>query len=223
MPDPFVFSPYSWDVCAQRDRSDYLRAALDIVELQGFASLTLRSLGEKLGVDSTAVYRHFPNKESLYLAMFDYLADQFVLDLPEPSDPISAIRNQALVTRAFFTRFPDLSSAIGNAEEAPQVSTDSTATVINALRELGLSGDDVVVWYQLIEGFVMGTTIFDTSRHPHNWDIRAQRYQAIGFDEFVGLAASPIAVRDASEAAFRIGLEGILTALKKHARVTLAL
>ena len=40
-------------------RADYVAAALAIIDEHGLAGLTTRSLGDRLGVHGTAVYRHF--------------------------------------------------------------------------------------------------------------------------------------------------------------------
>jgi AcrR family transcriptional regulator len=42
-----------------------LSEALRTIQRRGIDSLTLRSVGEKLGVSRTALYRHFANKEAL--------------------------------------------------------------------------------------------------------------------------------------------------------------
>jgi AcrR family transcriptional regulator len=49
--------------------------ALEVTEQEGAASLTMRRLGEVLGVDPTAVYRHFRDKDDLVLACMDRIID----------------------------------------------------------------------------------------------------------------------------------------------------
>jgi len=46
-----------------------LQEALRTIERGGVASLTLRSVGEKLGVSRTALYRHFADKSALLAAV----------------------------------------------------------------------------------------------------------------------------------------------------------
>ena len=46
-----------------------LQEALRTIEKGGVASLTLRSVGEKLGVSRTALYRHFADKSALLAAV----------------------------------------------------------------------------------------------------------------------------------------------------------
>jgi len=54
-------------------RESIVEAALDLMARQGAAALTLRRLGSELGVDATAFYRHFPDKDSLVLAVGDHV------------------------------------------------------------------------------------------------------------------------------------------------------
>ena len=49
--------------------------ALELSEREGAAVLTMRRLGEELGVNPTAVYRHFRDKDDLVLACLDRLID----------------------------------------------------------------------------------------------------------------------------------------------------
>ncbi|WP_232664557.1 TetR/AcrR family transcriptional regulator [Pseudonocardia sp. TRM90224] len=46
-------------------------AALDLAEREGPAALTLRRLGKEMGVDATAFYRYFRDKDELVLAVGD--------------------------------------------------------------------------------------------------------------------------------------------------------
>ncbi|HET9655292.1 MAG TPA: helix-turn-helix domain-containing protein [Kineosporiaceae bacterium] len=49
--------------------------ALELTEREGPSALTMRRLGEELGVDPTAVYRHFRDKDDLVLACMDRIID----------------------------------------------------------------------------------------------------------------------------------------------------
>jgi AcrR family transcriptional regulator len=41
-------------------RDDFVRVALEFVESHDISELTIRAIGKELGVDPTALYRHFP-------------------------------------------------------------------------------------------------------------------------------------------------------------------
>src|SRR5699024_8303401 len=62
------------------NREQLLEAARRICDTEGLESLTLRRLGAELGVDATALYRHFRDKADLLTAMID---DMFA-SIPRP-------------------------------------------------------------------------------------------------------------------------------------------
>lgn len=50
-------------------RADVIEGALNLLDEEGLDALTLRRLGERLGVRASALYRHVPSKEALFDAM----------------------------------------------------------------------------------------------------------------------------------------------------------
>src|SRR6478752_4690724 len=64
------------------DRERILDAAESIARTDGVGKLTMRRIGSELGVDPTAIYRHFRNKQEMLVG----LADRMFGTLP-PLDP----------------------------------------------------------------------------------------------------------------------------------------
>jgi TetR/AcrR family tetracycline transcriptional repressor len=52
-------------------RSDVVDRALAVLDTYGLADLTMRRLGSELGVQPSALYHHFPNKQRLLAAVAD--------------------------------------------------------------------------------------------------------------------------------------------------------
>ena len=50
-------------------RRSLLQAAIRTIQKSGFAALTLRAVGEELGVSRSALYRHFADKSALLTAV----------------------------------------------------------------------------------------------------------------------------------------------------------
>lgn len=52
-------------------RTDVVDRAIDVLDAYGLADLTMRRLGSELGVQPSALYHHFPNKQALLAAVAD--------------------------------------------------------------------------------------------------------------------------------------------------------
>lgn len=57
-------------------RDDVVAQALELLEHGGLPDLTMRRLGAELGVQPSALYHHFANKQSMLAAMADMLLAQ---------------------------------------------------------------------------------------------------------------------------------------------------
>ena len=60
-------------------RERILDAALAIVDQDGYDALTMRSLGQELGVEAMSLYHHFPNKDRLVAGLADRVTSEFQL------------------------------------------------------------------------------------------------------------------------------------------------
>jgi AcrR family transcriptional regulator len=198
--------------------NDYITAAVTFVSERGLSSMTMRALGDEMGVDATALYRHFPNKESLIDAMIDWMIGQ-ALVLAEQSnkhDPRDRIMTLATSMRATFEKYPDIGLALIHSEGASLNGLTFSQLGIQSLRELGLSGEDLVVAYQSFESYVMGSCVHDFSGAPHNMDIRRARYRAIEEPEFDEQSRSSTEVRLITQKAFELGFNAILDEITRR-------
>jgi AcrR family transcriptional regulator len=60
-------------------QEELLEHALDIAREVGLAGLTVRKLAERIGFTEAALYRHFPHKQALLLAMIERLSEERLL------------------------------------------------------------------------------------------------------------------------------------------------
>lgn len=58
-------------------RDEILRAAIRLFARQGIAGTTVKEIGKEAGVTDAALYKHFPGKEAVALAVCSHYADQF--------------------------------------------------------------------------------------------------------------------------------------------------
>src|SRR6185295_9055600 len=84
-------------------RERVLRAALMYADENGIGSLTMRKLGEALGVEAMSLYNHVANKAELLDGMIDQVFAE--IDLPTGgSGWRSAMRERAVLARRILAR-----------------------------------------------------------------------------------------------------------------------
>ncbi len=191
---------------------DYVAAAVKFAGERGLSSMTMRALGDEMGVDATALYRHFPNKESLIDAMIDWLLGQ-ALTLADTGDGAPGrdqIVSHAKALRTAFERHPDIGLSLVHSEGRSQNGLTFSQHGVDYLREMGLTGRDLVRCYQCIESYIMGSCVQDFAGSPHNMDIRRTRYRYIEVEEFDQYSRTSEDVRKITEEGFDIGINAIL-------------
>ena len=195
-------------------KHDYVSAAFEFVDENGLDSLTMRSLGEKMGVDPTAVYRHFPTKESLINGMVDKFFGEVknAATVDAESPPRDRVLAFARALRDQFRLHPQIGILIPSSSGESLPGLEASRSVLHALRDMGLTGENLIVTYQMFEGFVVGSCIQDFTGAPRNWEIRRLRYRMLDVADIDSATSTANAVRDVGETAYFQGLNLLLDA-----------
>lgn len=86
-----------------------LAAARELLEDEGVDGLSMRRLGERLGIKAPSLYKHFPSKEALEATLislgFEEQAELFRAALNDSPEPLAAMAN---AYRAYAKRNPQL-------------------------------------------------------------------------------------------------------------------
>jgi AcrR family transcriptional regulator len=198
---------------------EFMNAAMILVDKNGIAALSMRALGAELGVDATAIYRHFPNKDSLVVALIDEMLGEAISEpiaegLPA-RDKCVAI---ALALRNAFRRHPDIGISLVHSEGVSNNGLELSRRAVQYLREMGLTGINLVRQYQAFEGYIMGCCVMDFSGSPHNFDIRRARYRLVDAQELDEAARDVSIVQNLAEEGFIESLNAILDRCEQLAR-----
>ena len=205
----------------QKHRDEYIKAALEFADHKGIAALTMRALGEKMGVDPTAAYRHFPKKEDLIDAMLSSILGDALGKLSEGKKTAREDIYETIMTvRAEFELHPNLTplfaTSMGNIPNGLRLST----AMIQKLRAIGLSGDNLVRCYQMFEGYIMGASVFDTGGAPETFHIRQMRYRYFNDPDFDKVAHSAENVEQITKESFVAGVNVLLDYCESLAEYT---
>jgi AcrR family transcriptional regulator len=85
------------------DRDRVLRAAMAIADEGGLETLTMRTVGQELGVGPMALYRHVRNKDDIVDGIVDLVFSE--IDVPDASiDWRTAMRERAISVREVLSR-----------------------------------------------------------------------------------------------------------------------
>jgi AcrR family transcriptional regulator len=147
---------------APLNRDRVLQAAVTLADDNGIGTLSMRKLGETLGVEAMSLYNHVASKDDLLDGMVDIVFGE--IDLPPEQTPWRhAIRQRANSARDVLRRHQ---WAIGLMESR---STPGPATlrhhdaVLGCLRAAGFSIELTAHAYSLLDSYVYGFALQEAS------------------------------------------------------------
>ena len=156
-------------------RGRIVAAALDHIDANGLPGLTMRRLGEQLGVEAMALYRYVPSKEDLLDAVVESLvadmrAEDVVIDSPRDGWQDFLQRLAHGVRRVALTHpkaFPLVASRPAEAPwlRPPLRSLEVVETFLAGLVEEGFSDDAAVAAYRAYTSFLLGHLLLEVAVH----------------------------------------------------------
>ncbi len=137
-----------------------LHAAVDLADRGGIEALSMRKLGQELGVDAMALYRHVRNKEDVLDGLVDAILAE-IEAVPVPSDGAwkTALRQQVMNARQVMQRHPWAPRVI---EDQTNVSPTMLAYIESVLAKLHAGGFSIEMAHHAIH--VMGSRILGFSQ-----------------------------------------------------------
>lgn len=89
-----------------------VQVALDLLEAEGAEAVTMRRVAEVLGIRAPSLYKHFPNKQAIELAMIEsgleLIGSHLHAAVGEPGPPGEAVARLLAVYRDRSTAHPNL-------------------------------------------------------------------------------------------------------------------
>lgn len=134
-----------------RDR--VLRAAVDLADESGIESLTMRKLGESLGVEAMSLYNHVANKTDLLDGMIDLVFGE--IELPS-TDWKPAMRSRAVSARAALSRHRWAIGLMESRSSPGPATLRHHDAVIGCLRDAGFPMALVAHAYSVLDSFIYG-------------------------------------------------------------------
>jgi AcrR family transcriptional regulator len=135
-------------------REAVVEAAVAMADAEGLDRLSMRRLGERLGVEAMSLYHHVPNKTALLDAMVDQVFAEMAV--PQGDDWRAGLRERAVAQRAALLRH-GWALAVMESRTTPGYETirhhDAT---LGFLRRTGFTVRATGHAYALLDAYVMG-------------------------------------------------------------------
>jgi AcrR family transcriptional regulator len=129
------------------NRERVLTAAIDVADEHGIEALTMRRLGQHLGVEAMSLYNHVANKDDLLTGVVDMVLGEIMSLVVEVAPPIEppdwkcAMRERILIARSVLVRHPWMPSVIESRTQITPVLLAWFDELIGLFRAGGFSYD----------------------------------------------------------------------------------
>ncbi|MET4638597.1 TetR/AcrR family transcriptional regulator C-terminal domain-containing protein [Mycetocola sp. 2940] len=182
-------------------RDDVARAALGILDEYGLPDLTMRRLAAALNVQASALYWHFPNKQSLLAELAERIVDGRRADSPAGSDWVERVAAEAAGLRDAMLAYRDGAEVVSSTYVLRIGSSSALERLVAAIGRGGFDEDTTRRAAAAMLHFILGHVSHEQQR---------LQYDSLGV---LADGARPVALDEAGEqrAAFAFGID-LLTA-----------
>jgi AcrR family transcriptional regulator len=143
-------------------RERVLHAAIDLADRGGIESLTMRKLGQALGVEAMSLYNHVAKKDDIVAGILELVVSE--IDVPAgETDWKTAIRQTAISAHEALVRHPWACSLMMSPVAASPARLRWMESVLATLREAGFSPELTHHAYHALDSHITGFTLWQVS------------------------------------------------------------
>ena len=200
-------------------RTRVLREAIELADESGLAGLTMRRLGQRLGVEAMSLYNHVANKDALLDGMADLVSEDFAV--PTPDDGWrESLRRSAVSAHEVLLRHPWAATLLESRSSPGPARLRYLDRVVGTLVEAGFPIRAAYLTFMTLDSYVYGFTLQEVSSPapPEQEAAAAQEFVAeLPDGEYPYLVAMAEVVMDPKHdrmADFGNGLDLILDAVQ---------
>jgi AcrR family transcriptional regulator len=147
-------------------RQRVLRAAVALVDRGGVGALTMRKLGEAVGVEAMSLYHHVANKDDILDGIVDLVFSEIELPTGE-SGWKQAMRQRAISARQALRRHPWATALMESRRTPGPATIRHHDTVLGILRDAGFTIELAAHAYSLLDSYSYGFALQEASLPFH--------------------------------------------------------
>lgn len=143
-------------------RERVLIAAIDLADKGGVEAMSMRKLGQELGVEAMSLYNHVRNKDDIVDGLIDVIFGE--IGLPQRGiDWKTAMRLRAITAREVLARHPWAISLMESRTRPGDATLRHHDAVIGCLREAGFSIALTAHAYSALDSYIYGFALQQAS------------------------------------------------------------
>ncbi|HST49143.1 TetR/AcrR family transcriptional regulator [Jatrophihabitans sp.] len=181
-----------------------VEAALELIDEQGMAAVTMRTLAARLHVEAMSLYKHVANRDKLFDAVVDRIVGELADNHEVSAEPLQGWRSYlsdiAHGVRRYARAHPHAFPLVATRPtEAPWInpplrSVDWIEAFLRGLEAEGFSDAEVLFAYRSFNSFLLGFLLLETSAmalsDPRPGDGAYATTEAAGSDEATAAEAA---------------------------------
>jgi AcrR family transcriptional regulator len=148
----------SADARVPLSRERVLRAAIELADAGGIEALTMRRLGQELGVEAMSLYNHVANKDDILTGIAEMVFSEIAL--PSGDDWKAALRETAISAHETMRRHPWAHGVMMTTERVSPSRIGWMEAVLRTLREGGFSAELTCHAYHALDSHITGFTLW---------------------------------------------------------------
>jgi AcrR family transcriptional regulator len=140
-----------------RDR--ILAKAVEMLDAEGTAALSMRRLSAELGIEAMSLYHHFPNKQAILGGVVETIMAEALAASPPPSgggDWRAQMREGIGVVRRAMLAHPNAGPLLLGGEYRASETVVWVEAPLRILRDAGFTGRELVAAYHAISAYSFG-------------------------------------------------------------------
>lgn len=135
---------------SQLSQEAIIEASLRLAARGSADAFTVRRLGEELGADPTAIYRHFRDKDELVLSVADRAFGEVLEGIPEGLSWQDRLRALARESLRVALKYPAVASSTASRTTRRANEFRIVELILGAVTEAGLEGAEAAVCYRAV-------------------------------------------------------------------------
>jgi AcrR family transcriptional regulator len=141
------------------NRDRVLEAAIQLVDEGGIESLSMRKLGQALGVEAMSLYNHLANKDDILDGIVDLVLSEFELPSVDEHWEV-AIRRCAISAHDSLVQHPWACTLIMSGTSVRPARLRYMESLLRCLRRAGFSAEETSHAYHALDSHILGFTLW---------------------------------------------------------------